>query len=78
MEWGDLVHKLLEHAASTKHSDRSRMVRLAKWLTLGKPELQTVIAEAIITVEQVMTTDMWQRVYRTQFFGHRLTLRRPA
>ena len=62
MEWGALVHKLLEHAATTgRQPDRERMGRLAKWFTLGKPELQSVIAEALESVEQVMSTDMWRR-----------------
>ena len=61
MEWGELVHKLLEHAATTGQPDRERMGRLAKWLTLGKPELQSVITEALDTVEQVMSTDIWRR-----------------
>ena len=61
MEWGALVHKLLEHAATTGQPDRERMGRLAKWFTLGKPELQSVINEALAAVEQVMTSDMWRR-----------------
>ena len=61
MEWGDLVHKLLEHAANSGHPSRDQMERIAEWLTLGKPELQSVIKEALDTVDQVMRTDMWKR-----------------
>ena len=61
MKWGDLVHKLLEYAATTGQPERKQIERLAKWLTLGKPELQSVINEALAAVEQVMTSDMWRR-----------------
>ena len=61
MEWGDLVHKLLEYAATTSLPERKQMERLARWLTLGKPELQSVFTEAIDTVDEVMKSDMWRR-----------------
>ena len=61
IEWGDLVHKLLECAATTGQPDRERLRRRATWLTRGKPALQSVITATLDTVEQVMTSDMWQR-----------------
>ena len=61
MAWGDLVHQLLEDAATTGRMDRQRLERLATRLTVGKAALQPVIAEALDTVDQVTTTDMWRR-----------------
>ena len=59
MEWGELVHALLEYALRQGAVDRSRLTRLARWLTFGNPELESVIPEALDTVEQVAASEWW-------------------
>ncbi len=60
MEWGELVHKLLEHAIRTKRVDREALGRLARWLTLGRADLEGVVPEALAAVERVSGSEMWR------------------
>ena len=61
MAWGSLVHFLLEHAMrGPGGSDRAHLERLAAWFAFDRPELRRVIAEALDTVERVMTADFWR------------------
>ena len=57
MEWGDLVHKLLEAALRRGETNRPRLTRLARWLTFGNPTLASVVEEAVDTVERVMSSE---------------------
>ena len=59
LEWGDLVHKLLEDALRRGEVDIARLTCLAKWLTFGKSELASVIDEAVETVETIAESDLW-------------------
>ena len=59
MEWGELVHALLEYALRQGAVDCSRLTRLARWLTFGNPALESVIPEALDTVEQVAASGWW-------------------
>lgn len=70
MAWGELVHKLLEHAVRGGRWDRLRMERLARWLTLDRAELHGAIPEALAVVEQVVDSDLWREVLGSdQRFG---------
>jgi ATP-dependent exoDNAse (exonuclease V) beta subunit len=60
MLWGTLVHGLLEHAMRHKSATRDDLRRLAMWLTIEQPELRTVIAEALDTVEAVSGAEFWK------------------
>ncbi|MDP6372266.1 MAG: UvrD-helicase domain-containing protein [Vicinamibacterales bacterium] len=60
MEWGELVHRLLEDALRRGEVDTARLTRLAKWLTFGKSELATVIHEAVEAVETITESDLWR------------------
>ena len=57
LEWGDLVHKLLEEALRRGETNRPRLTRLARWLTLGNSKLASVAEEALDTVERVLNSE---------------------
>ena len=61
MAWGELVHKLLEHAMRRGEADRKQLERLARWLTFGRGEMDEVVTEAVQTVEQVAASEVWRR-----------------
>ncbi|HWT78465.1 MAG TPA: PD-(D/E)XK nuclease family protein, partial [Candidatus Methylomirabilis sp.] len=61
MAWGQLVHALLEYAMRDSWQDRGHLERLARWLTLERPDLRAVIPEALDTAERVMASDLWRR-----------------
>jgi ATP-dependent helicase/nuclease subunit A len=59
VEWGTLVHGLLEHAMRHKTATRADLRRLAMWLTMEEPRLRAVIEQALDTVESVSRADFW-------------------
>ncbi len=59
VEWGTLVHGLLEHAMRHKTATRADLRRLAMWLTMEKVQLRAVIEQALDTVEAVAHGDFW-------------------
>ena len=59
VEWGTLVHGLLEHAMRHKTATRADLRRLAMWLTMEEPQLRAVIEQALDTVEAVSQADFW-------------------
>jgi ATP-dependent exoDNAse (exonuclease V) beta subunit len=59
VEWGTLVHGLLEHAMRHKTATRADLRRLAMWLTMEEPQLRAVIEQALDTVEAVSHADFW-------------------
>jgi len=59
VEWGTLVHGLLEHAMRHKTATRPDLHRLAMWLTMDEPALRVVIEQALNTVESVSHADFW-------------------
>lgn len=61
MAWGTLVHALLEDAMRGPARDRAHLERVARWLTLGAPELRRVVPEALDTVDRVMASAFWRR-----------------
>jgi ATP-dependent helicase/nuclease subunit A len=61
MDWGDLIHALLEYAMSRRSAPRVDLERYAKWVTVDKPELRGVVPEALDLVERVMTSETWRR-----------------
>ncbi|OGK85260.1 MAG: hypothetical protein A2X53_12835 [Candidatus Rokubacteria bacterium GWA2_70_23] len=61
MQWGSLIHFLLEHAMRSGARDRAHLERLASWYAFDKPELRPVVPEALDTVERVMAAEFWQR-----------------
>ena len=61
MAWGELVHKLLEHAIRRGEANRGQLERLARWLTFGRAEMEDVVTEAVDTVEQVAASEVWRR-----------------
>ena len=60
MEWGELVHKLLEVSLRRGEFDRSYLEQVARWFTVRKPDLQTVVSEAVDAVERVTTSELWK------------------
>ncbi|MBE3097699.1 MAG: UvrD-helicase domain-containing protein [Planctomycetes bacterium] len=61
IEWGDLIHALLEHAMRRPESSRAGLERLARWLTVENAELRGVLSEALDAVDRVRASEMWQR-----------------
>ena len=59
VEWGKLVHGLLEHAMRFPQATSADLRRLAFWLTVEEPDLRPHIDEAVATVEGVATADFW-------------------
>jgi len=59
VEWGTLVHGLLEHAMRHKQATRDDLRRLAMWLTLEEPRLRAVVEQALDTVQAVAGADFW-------------------
>jgi ATP-dependent helicase/nuclease subunit A len=62
MEWGDLIHRLLEWAMGRDRSSRADLERYANWVTLENAELRGVLPEAVDLVERVMASKLWQQV----------------
>jgi ATP-dependent helicase/nuclease subunit A len=61
IEWGDLIHALLEYAMSHPACTRTDLDRYARWLTLEKSELRGVVPEALDLVGRVMASETWVR-----------------
>ena len=59
-EWGELVHKLLEVALRRGKFEREYLERVARWFTFGKPDLETVVSEALDTVQKVAQSELWK------------------
>ncbi len=62
MGWGELVHKLLEVALRRGRCEREYLERVARWFTFGKPDLDTVVSEALDVVEKVAQSELWDTV----------------
>ena len=60
MEWGELVHKLLEVTLRRGTFERQYLEHVALWFTFGKPDLEAVVSEALDTVEGVTTSELWK------------------
>jgi ATP-dependent helicase/nuclease subunit A len=60
VEWGSLVHGLLEHAMRRPGATRADLERLARWLTVETPELRPVIPDALDLVEKIVDAPFWQ------------------
>jgi ATP-dependent helicase/nuclease subunit A len=58
--WGDLVHRLLEHAMRDLNRDPEHLTRLAHWFVFDQPELADLVPQAVETVARLMSTDFWQ------------------
>jgi ATP-dependent exoDNAse (exonuclease V) beta subunit len=61
VEWGTLVHGLLEHAMRHGSATRADLERLARWLTVESPELRPVIPTAVDLVEAVRKAPFWRQ-----------------
>ena len=61
LEWGTLIHALLESAMRQTNVTMAQIERLANWLAFTNPELQQFIPEAVETVSKVMASEAWQR-----------------
>lgn len=57
--WGALVHGLLEHALRHAHATRADLERLARWLTVERPELRPVVPDAVALAEAVSRAPFW-------------------
>jgi ATP-dependent helicase/nuclease subunit A len=57
--FGDLVHRLLEHAMRQR-ADAAAIERYATWVTYGNAELAAAVPEALAAVQRVMASDVWQ------------------
>jgi ATP-dependent helicase/nuclease subunit A len=66
LEWGALVHGLLEHAMRHAGATREDLRRLAMWLTIDEPRLRAVIDGAIDTVEAVSRAAFWSDARASQ------------
>lgn len=58
--WGDLVHRLLEHAMRGPKRDPEHLTRLGRWFVFDSPELAELVPLAVDTVGKVMETDFWR------------------
>lgn len=58
--WGDLVHRLLEHAMRGPNRDASHLARLGHWFVFDHPELADLVPLAVETVGRVMETEFWK------------------
>jgi ATP-dependent helicase/nuclease subunit A len=61
VDWGDLIHALLEWAMSRDACSRADIERYARWLTVESTELRGVVPEALDLVERVMVSEVWQQ-----------------
>jgi ATP-dependent helicase/nuclease subunit A len=61
IDWGDLIHALLEYAMSHPACTRTDLERYARWLTVDKAEMKGVVPEALDFVQRVMASDTWVR-----------------
>jgi ATP-dependent helicase/nuclease subunit A len=59
VEWGTLVHRLLEFATRHPSATDADLERLANWLTFDDPELRSVVPEALDAVRKVVGSDAW-------------------
>jgi ATP-dependent exoDNAse (exonuclease V) beta subunit len=59
VQWGSLVHGLLEHAMRHPAATRDDLRRLAVWLTVEDPDLRPVIEQALDTVQAVAQASFW-------------------
>ncbi|HOG28552.1 MAG TPA: UvrD-helicase domain-containing protein [Vicinamibacterales bacterium] len=57
--FGDLVHRLLEHAMR-RGTDAAAIERYANWLTFEKPDLQAAVPEALAAVRRVTASGVWE------------------
>jgi ATP-dependent exoDNAse (exonuclease V) beta subunit len=64
--WGDLIHRLLEHAMRGPRRDEEHLLLLAEWFVFEQPELEDLIPLAVQTVMAVMETDFWKQATRQQ------------
>lgn len=60
VEWGSLIHGLLEHAMRHEDATRADLDRLARWLTVETADLRPFIPEALDLVEAVSKAPFWQ------------------
>ncbi len=68
-EWGELIHRLLEHQVRRPELGRDELERLARWFTFEVPELAELIPLALDTVETVKASEFWTRAMQA---GRRL------
>ena len=61
IEWGDLIHALLEYAMSHPACARTDLDRYARWLTVEKPDIGAAVPEALDLVHRVMASETWAR-----------------
>jgi ATP-dependent helicase/nuclease subunit A len=62
IEWGTLVHELLELALRHPLATRADIERMAAWLTLEDASLRAAAADAVTVVERVRTSEAWRAV----------------
>ncbi len=61
IEWGDLIHALLEYAMGHPACTRTDLDRYARWLTVEKPDIGAAVPEALDLVHRVMASETWAR-----------------
>ncbi len=61
-DWGTLIHAMLQAAMQTpKEMSEDELKKLAAFFSADNPSLQSHVADAVLTVKSVMTSEMWQR-----------------
>jgi ATP-dependent exoDNAse (exonuclease V) beta subunit len=61
MEWGTLVHELLEFGTRHATAGRADLERFALWLTLDNPGQRSVATQAVGVVLGVLSSEEWQQ-----------------
>jgi ATP-dependent helicase/nuclease subunit A len=62
VDWGVLVHRLLEVAVNGRATDRAGLERAGRWLVRDAPGLATVLDEAVDSVIAVMASPLWRDI----------------
>jgi ATP-dependent helicase/nuclease subunit A len=65
-DWGDLIHRLLEHIARNPQCPRDQLLNLARWFSLETPHLAPYLESALDLIERVRTTEFWASVQHAQ------------
>ncbi len=61
VEWGTLIHRLLEFGTRHRSATDADLERLANWLAVDNPDLHSVVADAVSTTRRVLTSDAWKQ-----------------